>query len=121
HRARPWAIGAESWFGAVDELRSQAARLIGVSADGIALVPATSYGLAAVARNLKAGPGDRVLVLDGEFPSNHYTWQRFTRRTGAELLVVRRESGQTWTDAILAAVDERVVIASVPNVHWTNG
>jgi selenocysteine lyase/cysteine desulfurase len=120
-RAAPWAIGADDWFVEVEELRGLFARLIGGDADGVALIPATSYGLAVAARNLVAAPGERVLVLDDEFPSNYYTWRRFTDRTGAELHVVEREPGQTWTDAILAAVDERVAIASVPNVHWTNG
>lgn len=120
-RGKPWTISAPDWFSDVEELRTRFARLIGAAVDNVALVPATSYGLAVAARNLTAGPGDRVLVLDQEFPSNYYTWQRFARRTGAELLVVERESGQSWTDAIVAAVDERVAIASVPNVHWTNG
>jgi len=120
-RAKPWTISARDWFSDVEELRSRVARLIGATADDVALVSATSYGLAVAARNLTAGPGDRVLVLDQEFPSNYYTWQRFARRTGAELLVVGRGSGQSWTEAIVDAVDERVAIASVPNVHWTDG
>ena len=31
------------------------------------------------------------------------------------------ESGQTWTDAVLSGLDERVSIVSVPQVHWTDG
>jgi selenocysteine lyase/cysteine desulfurase len=120
-RAKPWTISAPDWFADVEELRSRFARLMGVPADTVALVPAASYGLAVLARNLTAAPGDRVLVLDHEFPSNYYTWHRFAQRTGAELLVVRQEPGESWTEAILDAVDERVAIASVPNVHWTNG
>jgi selenocysteine lyase/cysteine desulfurase len=120
-RARPWTISAPDWFSDAEELRSRFARLVGGSADDVALIPATSYGLSVAARNLSARPGDRVLVLDHEFPSNYYTWQRFARRTGAELVVVEQEPGQTWTEAILEAVDERVAVASVPNVHWTNG
>ncbi len=120
-RAKPWTISAPDWFTDVEELRTRFARLIGGTADDVAVVPATSYGLAVAARNLTAGPGDRVLVLDHEFPSNYYTWQRFAQRTGADLLVVEQERGQSWTEAILDAVDERVAIASDPNVHWTNG
>jgi len=120
-RAKPWTLTARDWFGRVDDLRSRVASLIGAESRNVALVPATSYGLAVVARNLTAAPGDRVLVVGEEFPSNYYTWHRFARRTGAELVVVTREVGQTWTDAIVDAVDERVAVASVPNVHWTNG
>jgi selenocysteine lyase/cysteine desulfurase len=120
-RAKPWTISAADWFTDVEELRSRFARLIGGTGDDVALVPSTSYGLAVAARNLTAGSGDRVLVLDQEFPSNYYTWQRFVRRSGARLLVVEREPGQSWTEAIVSAIDERVAVASVPNVHWTNG
>ena len=120
-RSQPWTIGGTAWFDDVEDLRSLAARLLGVAATHVAFVPATSYGLAAVARNLSVKAGDRVLVLDGEFPSNYYTWHRLARRTGAELVVVRPEAGQMWADAIIDAVDERVAIASLPNVHWTNG
>ena len=120
-RSMPWTITAQEWFADVEELRASVARLMGVAADDVALVPSSSYGLATVARNLSTKPGDRVLVLADEFPSNHYTWQRFTRRTGAELVVVARDPGQRWVDAILGVIDERVAIASLPNVHWTNG
>lgn len=120
-RSRPWSIATADWFEPVEELRTVMARLMGVSASDAAIVPSSSYGLGAVAKNLGASPGDRVLVLDQEFPSNYYTWHRFAQRTGAELVLVRREPGQTWGDAVLAAIDERVAVASLPNVHWTNG
>lgn len=120
-RARPWTIPPPDWFIEVEELRSRFASLIGASTDDVALVPSTSYGLSVVARNVTAGPGDRVLVLDQEFPSNYYTWERFARRTGVDLLVVERDPGQSWTEAILDSVDDRVAIAPMPNVHWTNG
>ncbi|MEV7547771.1 aminotransferase class V-fold PLP-dependent enzyme, partial [Streptomyces sp. NPDC089915] len=73
------------------------------------------------AANLDAAPGGRVLVLADEYPSGIYTWWRFTERTGARMLTVRRESGQTWTEAVLAALDETVAVVSVPQVHWTDG
>jgi selenocysteine lyase/cysteine desulfurase len=120
-RGRPWTITAADWFADVERLRSLFARIIGASDDGVALVPATSYGLAVAAHNLPLAPGQRVLVLAEEYPSGIYTWRAATRRSGAEVLTVSRESGQTWTDAVLAALDERVAIVSVPNVHWTDG
>ncbi|MGH9380522.1 MAG: aminotransferase class V-fold PLP-dependent enzyme [Thermoanaerobaculia bacterium] len=120
-RAAPWEISAADWFTDVERLRERFAALLGASADGVALVPATSYGLGLVARNVQAAPGDRVVVLAGEFPSNFYTWQRFARETGAELALVQREEGQSWTEATLEHIDERTRVVAVPNVHWTNG
>ncbi|MGH2714114.1 MAG: aminotransferase class V-fold PLP-dependent enzyme [Thermoleophilaceae bacterium] len=120
-RAAPWTIGPADWFDGVERLRSLFARLIGAAADGVALVPATSYGLAVAARNVEATPGGRVLLLADDFPSNLHTWRAWARRGGAEVLTVRRAGGQRWTDAVLDALDERVRVVSVPSVHWTDG
>ncbi len=120
-RARPWAIRADHWFGDVERLRGLFATLIGGEPDGVALVPATSYGFAVAAGNIPVPAGARIVVLAEEYPSGIYTWRRLAARTGAELHTVAREAGQTWTEAVLAALDERVRVVSVPGVHWTDG
>ena len=113
-RGAPWTIGTRDWFDEVEELRALFARLIGGEADGVALIPATSYGLAVAAQNVEASDGDRVLLIADDYPSNVYTWRAWARRTGAEVLTVE-------SDAVLAALDERVRVVSVPNVRWTDG
>jgi selenocysteine lyase/cysteine desulfurase len=120
-RARPWTISAGDWFTDVERLRTLFGGLIGADAEGVALVPATSYGFAVAARNLRLGPGDRVVVLAEEYPSGIYTWRAATRAAGAHLVTVEREPGQRWTDAILDVLDDSVSVVSVPNVHWTDG
>jgi selenocysteine lyase/cysteine desulfurase len=120
-RGQPWTISAADWFADVERLRALVASVIGATAAGVALVPATSYGFAVAARNLQLQPGQRVLVLAEEYPSGIYTWRTAARRSDAEMLTVARRPEETWTDAVLAALDERVAIVSVPNVHWTDG
>ena len=120
-RARPWLTGGDDWFTEAEERRALFAQLAGVDPEGVALVPATSYGLAVAAANLSARPGQRVLVLAGDYPSNRYTWQRFARRTGAEVVTVDRRDGQGWGEAVVAALDERVAVVAVLATHWTDG
>jgi selenocysteine lyase/cysteine desulfurase len=120
-RGRPWTIASSDWFSDVERLRALFGRLTGADADGVALVPATSYGFAVAARNLGLRARDRILVLAGEYPSGIYSWRTAERKTGAEIVTVARERGQTWTDAILAVLDERISVVSVPNVHTTDG
>jgi selenocysteine lyase/cysteine desulfurase len=120
-RARPWLTGGGDWFTEAEERRALFAELAGVDAEGVALVPATSYGLAVAAANLTARPGQRVLVLADDFPSNRYTWQRFSWRTGAEVVTVERRDGQGWGEAVVAALDERVAVVAVLATHWTDG
>lgn len=120
-RATPWTIESSDWFDEVERLRVGFATLTGVDSDGVALIPATSYGLAVAAQNLSAAPGEQVVVLAEEYPSSYYTWHRMCERTGADLAVVRREPGQSWTQAALATIADGTRVVSVPQVHWTNG
>ena len=120
-RSRPWTIAAQDWFTDVEIARSLFAELIGADSDGVALVAASSYGFAVAASNLPLRRDQRVLVLAEEYPSGIYTWRRAVPRAGARLLTVSREPGRSWTDAIMAQLDERVGVVSVPNVHWTDG
>src|SRR5512133_3646521 len=107
-RAEPWRIGTEDWFGDVERPRSLFGALVGGDAEGVALVPATSYGFAVAARNLRPDPGRRILVLAEEYPSGIYTWRRLAGDTGAQIQTVAREPGQRWAEAVLAVLDERV-------------
>jgi selenocysteine lyase/cysteine desulfurase len=120
-RGRPWTISSPDWFSEVERLRGLFGQLIGADAEGVALVTATSYGFAVAARNLRLRAGDRILVLAGEYPSGIYSWRTAARKSGAEIVTVGREPGQTWTDAILAVLDERIRVVSVPQVHTTDG
>jgi len=120
-RGRPWEISGADWFADVERLRTLFGRLVGADAEAVALVPATSYGFAVAARNLALRAGDRVVVLAEEYPSGIYTWRAATRQAGAEIVTARREAGQTWAEAVLEVLDERVAVVSVPQVHWTDG
>jgi selenocysteine lyase/cysteine desulfurase len=120
-RAAPWTIAADDWFTDVERLRARFAQLLGADADGVAVVPATSYGLAVAAHNVAGSAGDRVLLIADDYPSTVYTWRAWAERTRGEVLTVERASGGTWAEALVAAIDRRVRVVSVPNVHWTDG
>jgi len=120
-RAAPWHIGAQDWFDGVEQLRALFAEVIAGDPNGVALIPATSYGLAVAAQNTTARPGGRVLLIADEYPSTVYTWRAFASRHDAEIVTVVHEDGESWTDAVLGALDEQVQVVSLPNVRWTDG
>ena len=120
-RARPWTIGADDWFTDVERLRELFAGVVGGDAEGVALVPATSYGFAVAIGNIELAPGARIVVLAEEYPSGIYSWRELAGRSGAEIATVERRAGQSWTEAILAELERPAAVVSVPNVHWTDG
>ena len=60
-------------------------------------------------------------MLDEQFPSNYYPWERRVEETGASLKVVAWPENQDWTAAVLNSLTAEVAIAALPNVHWTSG
>jgi selenocysteine lyase/cysteine desulfurase len=94
---------------------------MGADADGVALVPAVSYGIAIAAANTPLAAGQNVVVLDRQFPSNVYAWRELAGERGAKLRTARKEPADSWTEAVLDAIDDDTAVVAVPNCHWTDG
>jgi len=120
-KAAPWTLSAPQWFARSEDLRSLAAQVMGADADGVALVPAASYGIAIAAANLPLASGHAIVVLDQEFPSNVYAWRELAKKNNGRVVTVVRKGGENWTAALLKAIDETTDIVAVPHCHWTDG
>ncbi len=121
-KAEPWRITSEHWFTNAKTLRELAAKIIGGDEKSIAIVPSVSYGIAVAAANARVERGQSIVLLHNEFPSNYYAWKELAGERGASINLVRRgDGGETWTQAILEAINENTAVVSVPNCHWTDG
>ena len=120
-KAHPWELTPDKFFTGSDEFRATAAPLLGCAADCIAIVPSASYGSATAARNLPVKKGQSVLVLEEQFPSNYYPWQRLVGENSASLKVVPWPDNHDWTAAVLNSLTADVAIAALPHVQWTSG
>lgn len=119
--AAPWKIRTADWFADARALRALFASLIGAQADCVALVPSVSYGIAAAARNVPVAAGDNIVVVEQEYPSNYYSWQRLARERGAEIRTAMARNGASLTDAIVSVIDRQTAVVAVANCRWTNG
>lgn len=70
------------------QLREDLARLMNAQSSELALVPSTLYGLAALATSLPWRRGARVIVFDGEYPTNVSVWQRVCLQHGLSLTML---------------------------------
>lgn len=121
-KLQPWRLTPQThFFDLPEDVRRQASTLFNTRAENIALVSAASYGLATAAHNLTLKPGDEIVILDRQFPSNVYTWRALTRKTGSEVRTARRAEGQTWTEAVLAALTPRTRLVACGALHWIDG
>src|SRR5215467_14515902 len=122
-KSRPWERGAPDFFADAERVRELAAGLFGGDSDGYAIVPAASYGASTAARAIEPTlrAGDRIVVVEGEFPSNVLPWRRVAAETGACVVTVPTPEDGDWTAAVLVTLTRGTRIAALGNCHWTNG
>lgn len=120
-KMQPWNIHARDFFNEVDKLRACATGFFQCRADDVAVVASAGYGLETAAANLPLARGQKVLVLEEQYPSNYYPWVRLAQKQGGSLLTVPLPTDGDWTSAVLGRLNENVAIAALPHVQWTTG
>jgi len=123
----PTAIRPEDFFSESDAARRRFAKLVNApDASRVAIMPAVSYGIATVAQNLPMETGETILVVEEQFPSNVYAWQRRAQETDARVHAVEAPSSwegrsKRWNQRILEAIDAETAVVTLPHVHWADG
>lgn len=84
-----------AWQAQRERLRGLLADLIGAAAADIALVPSTTRGISDIALSLPWRPGDRVVLFEGEFPTNVTPWQCAAKLFDLEIVWQRAEDFRT--------------------------
>lgn len=108
------------WAKLLNDTRVAAAELINADTDEIALVPHTTAGINLIAEGLDWQPGDNVVTLDDEFPSNLYPWMHL-ERLGVETRQVPTTLGHVDLDQLANYCDARTRVLSVSWVGYANG
>lgn len=120
-KARPWEPERQNLAAEMTRARELFAGFLGAAGDDVAITTATSYAVAIAARNIRVEPGQAIVVLEAQFPSNLYAWQRLAERDGARMVVVPRPSDGDWTSAVLGRIGADTGLVALPNVHWVDG
>lgn len=109
-----------AWARGIEQTRQHAAAMIGASAAEIALVTSTTMGINYVAEGLDWRPGDNVVVLADEFPSNMYPWLHQESK-GVEVRAVPTDRGRVNLEDVRAACDARTRLVSASWVQYAAG
>jgi selenocysteine lyase/cysteine desulfurase len=84
--ARAGAHGVFDALAIRGRLREKVARLVGARTEDVALTAGVSHAIQAVALSFPWRSGDRVVLLEGEFPANVTPWLRAAALFGLEPL-----------------------------------
>ena len=120
--SRPWEIIPKvHFFDFIDEIKGDFAKLFNVKSKNVALIPSASYGLSTAAKNIVINPGQKIIILNDQFPSNVYPWFELVKNLGGSVEILNIEESSEITSQLINAIDERVAAVAIPNVRWTDG
>jgi len=123
----PYEILAEDFFTGVEKIRRTFANFIDTpDYQNTAIIPSVSYGVATVANNVKLQPGDEIIIVDAQFPSNVYAWQKIAEKNNAKIKVISppdtfQNRGKIWNQSILDTITNKTALVSISPVHWADG
>ncbi|HEY3055830.1 MAG TPA: aminotransferase class V-fold PLP-dependent enzyme [Thermoanaerobaculia bacterium] len=113
---RAWG---EKWWMMSIEIGNIIAPLIGAPRGSVVMLPNVTTAEAVVLSSFEYNPPrNRVVIVEGEFPSVRYIYDRLARRLGAEIVNVPHDaSGMGFDlDRLLAAIDERTQLVPLGHV-----
>ena len=115
------SLGYPAWLATEQSLRERLATLIGAPSPGdIALAKSTSEGLSVVAYGLDWHPGDNVVGIAQEFPSNRILWQSLAP-LGVEYRQLDLDASVDPETELLALCDARTRLVAVSWVQYARG
>lgn len=125
-KRNPLTIAPADFFTEAEIVRKEFGKLIHANPENIAIVPSASYGISTVTKNIALRPGEEIVVLAGQFPSNVYPWKRLAEDNGGKLVTVappegREGRGAGWNQRILEAINPKTKVIALGHVHWADG
>ncbi len=104
-----------------DGAREPLARLLGCVPDELVLCHNTNEAMLFLSHGLDLAPGDRVLLLENEYPSNVYPWEHWRGRGVDVDFAPLGRSPEEFLAGLKATLTERTRVVSVSAVHWCTG
>jgi|AMFO01.1.fsa_nt_gi Selenocysteine lyase len=109
----------------VEPVRATLATLLGAEPADLAFVANTSEAVRAVALGMRWRPGDRILLLRGEFPANVTPWQQAARLFDLQVCWRDADTFRTDPDRAFAALEatlrQGVRLCAVSAVQFQTG
>ena len=113
---RAWG---DQWWMMSIEIGDIIAPLLGAPKGSVVMLPNVTTAEAVVLSSFDfSGQRNRVVIVEGEFPSVRYIYDRLARRFGAEIVNIPHDaSGAGFDlDRLLAAIDERTQLVPIAHI-----
>ena len=126
-KSSPYAITPNDFFDPATKLKKLIATLIDTEEyERIACIPSVSYGIANVTNNITLNPGDEILMVEDQFPSNYYSWKKLADKYSAVIKTIEKpksgdQKAKRWNEDVFKSITSKTKVVAMCQVHWTDG
>ncbi len=109
----------EAWWMMSVDVGDLIAPIIGAPPGSVVMLPNVTSAQAVVLSSFDyTPPRNRIVMVDGEFPSVRYVYDGLARRLGAEIVTIPHDASGLGValDQLLAAIDERTRLVPISHV-----
>ena len=96
-------------------------RLLNCDPDELCLIHNTAEGMNFISHGMHLAPGDEIILLENEYPSNVYPWFHWNKK-GVNLRTAPVEmSPEAFFEQFSGMITDRTRVVSISVVHWCTG
>jgi selenocysteine lyase/cysteine desulfurase len=108
------------WADRVEETRRRAGRLLNTDPYDVCFVGSTTHGIGLIAEGFPWKPGDNVITVAEEYPSNQYPWMNL-RDGDVEARAVPSRGNRVELADIREAIDSHTRMLAISSVEFGSG
>lgn len=103
------------------QIKSLLKTMLNCHSDELALIHNTAEGMNYISHGLDLQPGDQVLLLENEYPSNVYPWRHLNQKGIQIDTLPVTATPEDFFDNLCRMLTRRTRVVSVSAVHWCTG
>lgn len=102
-------------------IKSILSRQLGCLPEELALIHNTAEGMNFVSHGIDLRPGDEIVLLENEYPSNVYPWRHWQEKGARLLFAPMAPTPAAFLESFTGILSPRTRLVSLSAVHWCTG
>ncbi|OQY60556.1 MAG: aminotransferase [Desulfobacteraceae bacterium 4572_88] len=112
---------AATYTGVRDQIKMILSGLLNCASDELALIHNTAEGMNFISHGLRLEPGDEIILLENEYPSNVYPWLHWKEKGVRLQTTPMGESPEDFLEQLTRKISNKTKVMAISSVHWCTG
>lgn len=104
-----------------DRIKTALADLLNCRKEELALIHNTAEGMNFVSRGVNLSPGDELILLENEYPSNVYPWRHWAEKGVQLVFAPMAPTPEAFLESFRSCIRPRTRLVALSAVHWCTG